>query len=189
MTDESSQPQTEPEPPQYRYAENDLDHGLLRSKLNEHVLEVGTAFGQTVIRCKRESLLAAMAILRDDEALAFDMHTDITAVDNLRRPDYEPARRFTMIHVLYSTRLHKRVRIETDIPEQDPTCPSASPLFKGAHWTEREVYDMFGIEFSGHPDLRRILLPDYFEHHPLRKDYPLTGRGERDNFVHADEIE
>jgi len=74
------------------------------------------------------------------------------------------------------------------VPEQDPTCPSAAPIYKGAAWVEREVYDMFGIVFTGHPDLRRVLTPDYYEYHPLRKDYPLTGKGERDNFVRAEEL-
>jgi NADH-quinone oxidoreductase subunit C len=117
------------------------------------------------------------------------MLCDITAVDNMRREDFEPERRFTVIYIVYSVPNRKRVRIEADVPETDPRIPTAAGVYKGAGWVEREVYDMFGIEFEGHPDLRRVLLPDYYEHFPLRKDYPLTGRGERDNFVRAEELE
>ncbi|MCF6227991.1 MAG: NADH-quinone oxidoreductase subunit C, partial [Planctomycetes bacterium] len=166
--------------------ENQVDHGLLKNKLGSTIDSIDTAFKQTVMRTSRDKIVAALKILQSDDELNFDMLTDITCVDNMRRDDFEPERRFTMIYVVYSFSKKKRVRIEVDLPEQDPSIDCAGDVYKGAPWVEREVYDMFGIIFNNHPKLERVLLPDYFEHHPLRKDYQLTGRGERDNFVHAE---
>ncbi|MCA8944665.1 MAG: NADH-quinone oxidoreductase subunit C [Planctomycetes bacterium] len=168
--------------------ENQIDHDQLRSKLQGKFKDIVTEFKQTIIKTDRENILAALGILKNDPELAYAMITDITAVDNMRRPDFEPERRFTLIHTVYSPKHRKRVRLETDVPEGDPRAPSAGEHYMGAPWIEREVYDMFGITFDGHPNLKRVLLPEYYEHHPLRKDYPLTGRGERDNFVRAEEM-
>ncbi|MBX3473769.1 MAG: NADH-quinone oxidoreductase subunit C [Planctomycetes bacterium] len=171
------------------HKENQVDHDLLRRKLGHLVKSIDTLHGQTVLKAERQHTRAVIETLRNDPELSFRYFTDVTAVDNLRREDFEPARRFTVIHNLYSLENTKRVRIETDLPEHDPTIASTVGLFAGGPWVEREVYDMFGIEFSGHPDLRRVLMPDYFEHFPLRKDYPLTGLGERDNFIRAEEVD
>jgi NADH/F420H2 dehydrogenase subunit C len=180
---------TAPAPKKPRLAENDLDHDLLKQKLGERLLRLEVAFAdQVVLHVARENLIAVLRTLRDEPELSFRLFTDITAVDNLKREDFEPARRFTVVHVLYSLEHKKRVRLETPVPEQDPACPSAAALYKGAAWVEREVFDMFGISFTGHPDLRRVLTPDYYEYHPLRKDYPLSGKGERDSFVRAEEL-
>lgn len=168
--------------------ENQLDHDLLRRKLEGRILDVSTVYKQTVIRATRENIVSVLQTLKSDPALNFDMLTDITAVDNMRRADFEPSRRFTMIYIVYSLPHRKRVRIECDVPEETPSVPSSAKVYLGSAWIEREVFDMFGIEFTGHPDLRRVLLPDYYEHFPLRKDYPLTGRGERDNFIRAEEV-
>jgi NADH-quinone oxidoreductase subunit C len=167
--------------------QNDLDQ--LRDKLAGRCSDVSVQFKQTVIKTDRDNVMAALEILKSDPELKFNMITDITAVDNMRRPDFEPGRRFTVIHTVYSVERRKRVRLETDLSENSPRIPTAAAVYKGAAWIEREVYDMFGIEFEGHPDLRRVLLPDYYEHFPLRKEYPLTGRGERDNFIRAEEVE
>ena len=176
-------------PQKPRLAENDIDLELLKRKLGDGLLKAEVAFAdQVVLHVARESLLDALRTLHDDPALSFKMLTDITAVDNLKREDFEPARRFKVVHIIYSLEHKKRIRLETFVPEQDPTCPSAHAIYKGAAWIEREVFDMFGIRFSGHPDLRRVLTPDYYEYHPLRKDYPLTGKGERDNFVRSEEL-
>ncbi|NUO15268.1 MAG: NADH-quinone oxidoreductase subunit C [Planctomycetaceae bacterium] len=175
-------------PKKPRLAENDIDHELLKRKLGDRLLRIEVAFDQTVLHVARERLLEVLRTLHDDAELSFKMFTDVTAVDNLKREDFEPARRFKVVHIVYSLEHGKRLRLETLVPEQDPTCPSAAPIYKGAAWVEREVYDMFGIVFTGHPDLRRVLTPDYYEYHPLRKDYPLTGKGERDNFVRAEEL-
>lgn len=169
--------------------ENQVDHDLLKRKLDGKYREIVTEFKQTVIKTDRDNVIDALKILRDDPELKFDMITDITAVDNMRRPDFDPEKRFTLIHIVYSLDHNKRVRLESYVPEGEPRAPSAREIFLGARWIEREVYDMFGIEFENHGDLRRVLLPDYYEYYPLRKDYPLTGRGERDNFVRAEEVE
>lgn len=110
----------------------------------------------------------------------FDMLIDITAVDYLQYPDAKD--RFGVVYCLLNTASGERVVVKTYLNEPDLTLASAFPLWKGADWMEREVYDMFGIVFDGHPDLRRILMPEEFTSFPLRKDYPLRGKGERHNF-------
>jgi len=169
--------------------EDQNDIGVLKARLGTHARDVCVEFKQTVIKTDRANVVECLRILRDDPALQFNMLTDITAVDNMRRPDFDPERRFRVVHIVYSFPNKRRVRLETELPEADPRLPSAADIYKGAAWVEREVYDMFGIQFEGHPDLRRVLMPDYYEHYPLRKDYPLTGRGERDNFTRAEEID
>lgn len=110
----------------------------------------------------------------------FDMLVDITAVDYLYYPNARD--RFAVIWSLLNTDSGERVFVKTYLNEPDLTVRSVFDLWKAADWLEREVYDMFGIRFAGHPNLRRILLPDEFTAFPLRKDYPLRGRGERHNF-------
>jgi NADH-quinone oxidoreductase subunit C len=90
--------------------------------------------------------------------------------------------RFGLVYLLANTRTNQRITVRAYVNDPNPSVPSAVPLWKGADWLEREVWDMFGIGFEGHPDLRRILLPEEFTAFPLRKDYPLQGRGERHNF-------
>lgn len=169
--------------------ENQVDLDQLRAKLAGLFTDIGVEFKQTVIKTSPQHVIKALEILKNDPELKFDMLTDITAVDNMRRPDFDPEKRFTVIHTVYSFDNRKRVRLESQISEGSPRIPTAANVYKGAAWVEREVYDMFGVEFVGHPDLRRVLMPDYYEHFPLRKDYPLTGRGERDNFPRAEEID
>jgi NADH-quinone oxidoreductase subunit C len=110
----------------------------------------------------------------------FDLLVDITCVDYLNYRD--AAHRFGLVYLLANTGTNERINLRVFLDEPHLTVPSAVPLWEGANWLEREVYDMFGIVFDGHPDLRRILLPDAFAAFPLRKDYPLQGRGERHNF-------
>jgi NADH-quinone oxidoreductase subunit C len=110
----------------------------------------------------------------------FDMLVDLTAVDYLHYP--EARDRFGLVYCLLNTASGERLYLKTFLNEPELTVPSAFSLWKGADWMEREVYDMYGITFDGHPDLRRILLPEEFTAYPLRKDYPLRGRGERHNF-------
>jgi NADH-quinone oxidoreductase subunit C len=112
--------------------------------------------------------------------LGFDMLVELTAVDYLEYP--EAAERFGVVYCLINTVTGERVLLKTFLNPPELTLPSVFPLWKSADWMEREVYDMFGIEFAGHPDLRRILMPEEFTAFPLREDYPLRGRGERHNF-------
>jgi NADH-quinone oxidoreductase subunit C len=114
------------------------------------------------------------------EQCGFDMLAELTAVDYLKYPNARD--RFGVIYVLLNTVTGERLLVKTFLNEPDLTLPSAYPLWRGADWLEREVFDMYGITFEGHPDLRRILLPDEFTSFPLRKDYPLRGHGERHNF-------
>jgi NADH-quinone oxidoreductase subunit C len=109
----------------------------------------------------------------------FDMLADLTAVDYLYYPNARD--RFGIVYNLLNTTTGERVYVKTHLNEPDLTVRSAFPLWKAADWMEREVYDMYGIVFEGHPDLRRILMPEEFTAFPLRKDYPLRGRGERHN--------
>jgi NADH-quinone oxidoreductase subunit C len=93
-----------------------------------------------------------------------------------------PAARFGLVYLLSNISTADRLTVRVMLDEPDLSVPSVVTLWEGANWLEREVWDMFGVQFEGHPDLRRILLPEEFTAHPLRKDYPLQGRGERHNF-------
>lgn len=110
----------------------------------------------------------------------FDQLAEITAVDYLEYEDSTD--RFGVVYVLVNCSTGERLIVKAFVNDPDPTLPSMYPLWKSADWLEREVFDMFGIHFEGHPDPRRILMPDEFTAFPLRKDYPLKGRGERHNF-------
>lgn len=110
----------------------------------------------------------------------FDLLVDITCVDYLQYRG--AADRFGLVYLLANTADNRRVNVRVYLNEPELAVRSVVPLWEGANWMEREVWDMFGIVFEGHPDHRRILLPDEFTAHPLRKDYPLQGRGERHNF-------
>jgi len=114
------------------------------------------------------------------QACGFDQLVELTAVDYL---EYEDASdRFGVVYILVNIATGERLIVKTFVNDPEPRLPSMYPLWKSADWLEREVYDMFGIHFDGHPDHRRILMPDEFTSYPLRKDYPLQGRGERHNF-------
>ena len=121
------------------------------------------------------ALLQALKEVHD-----FDMLVDLTAVDYLFYPD--AVDRFGVIYSLLNLESGERLYVKTMVNEPDLVLPSVFALWKGADWMEREVFDMYGIRFAGHPDLRRILMPDEFAAYALRKDYPLRGRGERHNF-------
>jgi NADH-quinone oxidoreductase subunit C len=134
--------------------------------------------GATRAIVPRESMYAALEFLKTQRR--FDLLVDITCVDYLH---YRGATdRFGLVYLLANTNNNERLTVRVFLNEPDLTVPSVVPLWEGANWMEREVFDMFGITFAGHPDLRRILLPEEFAAFPLRKDYPLQGRGERHNF-------
>ncbi len=113
-------------------------------------------------------------------AAGFDMLVDVTAVDLL---EYEGATdRFRVVYLLLNTTSGERLEVNTHVNDPDPELPSVYALWNAADWIEREVYDMYGIKFAGHPNFKRLLLPPEFSSFPLRKDYPVRGRGERHNF-------
>jgi NADH-quinone oxidoreductase subunit C len=127
--------------------------------------------GQAVVVATPEGVVEALRTLRDDPELAFDLLADLTAVDYLGRSP-----RFEVVYQLQSTAKHHRLRVKVPIDGPEPVVPSATAIWKSARWAERETFDMFGIRFDGHPDLRRILMYPEFQGHPLRKDYPLNQR-------------
>ncbi|MGE3475192.1 MAG: NADH-quinone oxidoreductase subunit C [Rhodospirillaceae bacterium] len=125
--------------------------------------------GELTVFVKRESILKVVKTLRDDPKLAFTQVIDVTAVDYPQRPE-----RFEVVYLLLSMSLNQRIRVKVTVGEETAV-PSIASLFPCADWCEREVWDMYGVFFSDHPDLRRILTDYGFEGHPLRKDFPLTG--------------
>ncbi len=140
-------------------------------------LEISEFRGQTRVVVPLGSIHDVLATLK--RRLGFDLLVDVTCVDYLH---YRNAKdRFGMVYLLANVQTNERITVRTFLGDPQPTVPSVVDLWEGANWLEREVWDLFGIRFTGHPDLRRILLPDGFEAHPLRKDYPLQGRGERHN--------
>ncbi len=124
-------------------------------------------------------LLDLMVVLNNQ--CGFDMLAELGGTDYLGYPGRTRAR-FEVHYVLRNTGTGERLVVKAGVDDPDPTVASVVPLWPGADWMEREVFDMFGIRFHGHPDLRRILMPEEFAAYPLRKDYPLRGRGERHNF-------
>lgn len=141
-------------------------------------LTVSEFRGDTRLVAPREQAFAVLEQLK--LAHGFDLLVDVTCVDYLNAR--EATDRFGLVYLLANTVENDRLTVRVFLNEPELTIPSVVPLWEGANWLEREVYDMFGITFAGHPDLRRILLPDEFAAYPLRKDYPLRGRGERHNF-------
>lgn len=134
--------------------------------------------GQIRIVAPLASLLDVLTKLKEQHG--FDLLVDVTCVDYLHYRDAKD--RFGLVYLLANTETNERMTVRCFVNDPEPTVPSVVGLWEGANWMEREVWDMFGIRFTGHPDLRRILLPEEFAAHPLCKDYPLQGRGERHNF-------
>ena len=126
--------------------------------------------GDVTVTVRCEEIARACGILRDDPDLAFDMVIDVLGVDM-----YRPEERFEVVYNLYSLRNREYVRLKVLVDEHDLTVPTVTGVWPGANWHERETYDMFGIVFAGHPDLRRMYMPEEFEYFPLRKDFPTMG--------------
>ena len=145
----------------------------LQSAVPGAVTHVSYYVGDWTVVVALEQLSAALRHLRDAPDAAFDCCSDVTATD---WPPRQEAR-FDLIYCLYSTRHRQRVRVKARAGETQAV-PSATEIWPAANWLEREVYDMFGVNFTGHPDRRRILMPDDWQGFPQRKDYPLEGPGE-----------
>ncbi len=135
------------------------------------VTEVVRAFGELTLIIPREHVAAVCAHLKEAPGFEFDMLSDITGAD--RGPEEEP--RFEVNYHLFSTKRYHRLRLKVLLDQQDPRVRSVTTVWRTANWHERETFDMFGVIFDGHPDLRRILLPDDWQGHALRKDFPLRG--------------
>jgi len=143
----------------------------LRAWNAQAVAQVLEYRGETTIVVPREMLRAAAAQCKDNPALKFNLLSDATCVD---RFPVEP--RFELNYQLVSLGRRERIRLCTSVSGQQPVIESLVPVWPGANWLEREIFDLFGIRFEGHPDLRRILLPDQFEGFPLRRDFPTEGK-------------
>jgi NADH-quinone oxidoreductase subunit C len=142
----------------------------LAERLREKFPDVLSARGEVTMTVPRQALLDTLGWLRDDPDLAFGFLSDVSCTD---WPGRDP--RIWMAYHLYSFDHGHRVRVKVGLTDGDLVVPSVTPMFAAADWHEREVYDLFGVVFDGHPDLRRILLPDEWVGHPLRKDHPLGG--------------
>ena len=151
----------------------------LNTRFGAYAFTVSTFRDNRRLVVGREQVFAFLECLKTQ--CGFDLLADITAVDYLHYPDAKD--RFGVVYVLSNTTSGERVIVKTFVNEPELSVPSAFPLWKGADWMEREVFDMYGIVFDGHPVLRRILMPEEFVSFPLRKDYPLRGRGERHNLT------
>ncbi len=152
-------------------------------ELQSVVAKFGDAVKSTTFRDNARLHVASnrlIELMTELKSTGFDFLVDVTCVDYLHYPGATD--RYGVVYALANTESAARVFVKVMLNDPEPTVPSVYSLWKGADWTEREVYDMYGIEFEGHPDLRRILMPEGYTSYPLRKDYPLRGRGERHNF-------
>jgi NADH-quinone oxidoreductase subunit C len=140
----------------------------MKSKFPDSILETSEFRDELTIVIKKEDIISVCTFLRDDPEFLFNYLSDLTAVDRLGRKP-----RFDVIYHLYSIKKSHRVRLKIKLDEGE-SLQSITSVWSGANWFEREVFDMFGIQFDDHPDLRRILMPDDWVGHPLRKDFPLT---------------
>ncbi|MCA1849721.1 MAG: NADH-quinone oxidoreductase subunit C [Acidobacteria bacterium] len=143
----------------------------LQHENQDWVAGVSQAFGETTVIVPREKIVEACSFLKTAPGLEFNFLSDISGAD--RGPEEEP--RFEVNYHLFSTTRHHRLRLKVLLSDDDTHVPSVTNVWRTANWHERETYDLFGVVFDGHPDLRRILLPDDWEGHALRKDFPLRG--------------
>jgi NADH-quinone oxidoreductase subunit C len=146
---------------------------ILEQRHPDAILETGSYVGDDMALVERDALLGVLRTLRDDPELEFDMLSDLTVVDWLGQSP-----RFEVVYQLYSLRHKHRVRLKVAVgeTEDDAWVDSATSLWHSANWAEREAWDLYGVRFRGHPDLRRILMYEEFVGHPLRKDYPQNAR-------------
>jgi NADH-quinone oxidoreductase subunit C len=147
---------------------NDLGE-YIASKAGEHVVAWEIGLGELMITTSRDGVIRLMKLLRDDANCLFKVLIDVTAADYPERTE-----RFEVVYNLLSLSHNQRIRVKVPTDENEPV-PSVTQLFNSAGWFEREVWDMYGVFFTDHPDLRRMLTDYGFEGHPLRKDFPLTG--------------
>ncbi len=145
----------------------------LKARYPEAVIDGKTFRGELTINIHKDFIQRVAGFLCEDSETAFDYLSDLCGVDLTRLGSRN---NFEVVYHLYSIKLNHRVRLKVKIPASNPRIDTVTNIWKTADWHEREAYDMFGIIFKGHPNLQRILTPEGFEGHPLRKDYPLKGR-------------
>ncbi len=144
---------------------------LFKEKFSEAIVDSHEQHGDETILVKKESLFEVLKFAKENENLKFDSMMDICGVDYLGQTP-----RFEVVYHLYSIALNHRIRIKVRVSEEDCVVPSVISLWKSADWFERETWEMFGVKFEGHPELKPLLLFEGFEGHPLRKDYPIEKR-------------
>jgi NADH-quinone oxidoreductase subunit C len=149
-----------------------VDVRALADRLRERFPDIAVARGEVTVTVDAEEVVAALSFLRDTPDLAFAWMDDLSATD---WPDREP--RFWVAYHLFSMDHGHGVRVQAGVGPDEPRLATVTSLYPTANWLEREVFDMYGVVFEGHPDLRRIIMPDDWDGHPLRKDYPLGGVG------------
>ncbi len=142
----------------------------LETKFADIALEANEFRGELTVVIPKERIVEVCKYLRENNELNFDLLADLCGIDM-----NTPSKRFGVIYNLYSFINKHRIRLKTFTEEENPKVPSVTSVWGTANWHEREAFDMFGIIFDGHPDLRRIYMPDEFEYYPLRKDFPLMG--------------
>ncbi|MEW6411502.1 MAG: NADH-quinone oxidoreductase subunit C [Candidatus Zixiibacteriota bacterium] len=151
----------------------DKVRALLNSRFTEAIIREDNFRGQQSFYIKPEFLVEICQALLDDSQLKINYLSDITSLDWLNHPQ-EKDGRFEVVYNLYSLANHYRFFIKVRLPGENPRVASLTDLWSAADWMEREVYDLMGVVFEGHPNLTKILTPDELDGHPLRKDYPLT---------------
>jgi NADH-quinone oxidoreductase subunit C len=149
---------------------NDIIIQKLRAQFPDSIESVKEFRGDPTVVVKKNDIVKVGEFLKNDPDLRFDMVIDLLGVDM-----YRPEGRFEVVYNLYSTENKKYLRLKVQVDEGDCVVPTASGIWSAANWHERETYDMLGIKFSGHPDLRRMYMPEDYQYHPLRKDFPLMG--------------
>ena len=142
----------------------------LTLQFKDSLLSVGEFRGELTVVVKKADIVPVCEFLKKDPDLRFDLLEDLCGVDM-----YTPIERFQVVYHIYSLKNKFRLRLKVALDEGDLKVPTVSGIWSTANWHEREVYDMFGIVFDGHPDLRRLYMPEEFEYFPLRKDFPLMG--------------
>lgn len=150
-------------------AENNRAVVKLKEKFAASIIDVVEFRGEVTVTVKKDSIIDILSFLK--QSLQYNLLTDLTAVDYLGMKE----ERFMLVYQLYSIPNKDRLRIKTPVAEEDCSIPTATQVWETANWLEREVFDLFGVNFDKHPDLRRILMTDDWVGHPLRKDYPLQG--------------
>ena len=143
----------------------------LRERFPEEVLDIKEFRGQVSVTMNKDKILNIFRYLHDDPDLFFDYLVDVCGADYLGKKE----KRFEVVYHLYSIKHRHALRVKAEVAADKPSIDSVVGIWAGANWHEREAYDMYGIVFNGHPDLRRILLPEDWEGYPLRKDYPVKG--------------
>jgi NADH-quinone oxidoreductase subunit C len=149
---------------------NDIIIQKLQARFSEIIEATNEFRGDLTVQVKKNSLVKVGEFLKSEPDLAFDLIVDVLGVDM-----YRPEGRFEVVYNLYSLKNNKYLRLKIAVEEDDCTAPTVTGIWEGANWHERETYDMFGIKFTGHPDLRRMYMPEAYQHFPLRKDFPLMG--------------